>query len=95
MNGQRVTASLSMVKGQSASEVALISYDRPSDLPSAYDLWDRWHLVRGTHVRFLALPGETNETSRKSLNDALKRCLRLLSLPPPAQGKFTSHSLRI
>ena len=38
MNGQRVTARLSMVKGRSVIEFALISYDRPSDLPSAYDL---------------------------------------------------------
>ena len=51
--------------------------------------------MKGTHVRFFAFPGEPNETSRKALNDALKRCLRLLSLLPPAQRKFTSHSMRI
>lgn len=45
--------------------------------------------------RFFALPGERMSWSAGTMTRALGNCLRALEVPPPAQGKFTSHSLRI
>lgn len=91
-----ITARLSVVKEKSASNVPLVRYGRLSiDVNSPVDLWVRWSTVRGTHDRFLALPGESLEWLQRSLTDALLRQLSLLGLSAPIHGNYTSHSLRI
>lgn len=83
-------------KGRRVSNEPLITYNRiTSDVSSPLDLFDRWRSSRGKHRRFFALIGEPEEYQKESLSRALKRCLQLLSIRPPPEGKFTSHSLRL
>lgn len=90
-----IVARLSLVKGRSASGVPLVRFDRLNDLPSPIDLWHRWDSVRGSHLRYFALPGEPSAWRTTMLTEALRRCLTSLDLAPPPHGKFTFHSLRI
>lgn len=55
----KVTARLTIVKGQAASTVQIVGYGLLSnDVNSPVDLLFRWSNVRGMHHRFFALPGE-------------------------------------
>lgn len=91
----RITARLSVVKGQSASRVQSVAYDRVGDMASPLDLWWRWKQVRGSHPRFFALPGEARTWTQGTLSSSLRHCLDLLGITDPPHGKFSSHSLRI
>lgn len=83
-------------KGRRASNEPLVSYCRVSrEVSSPMDLFKRWDQSRGNHVRFFGMSGEPEAYQKESLTRALSRCLDALSITPPADGKFTSHSLRI
>lgn len=90
-----IVTRLSVVKGQPASRVQAVRYDRLGTLHSPVDLFRRWHAGRSAHVRFFALPGEQSTWTSGLLNRALRACLTLLKVSDPPFGKYTSHSLRI
>ena len=95
INDFKVTARLSVVKGQSASRVPLVAYYRRGDMASPIDVLQRWTTARGRHPRFFGMPGEPVEWPRQGLTGAVKGVLQDLDIEPPPRGKFTSHSLRI
>lgn len=97
LDGNAMTARLSLVKGKQASQAALVRYERWNNLPSPVDLWLRWQHARGNHSRFFGLDGEQeyNPNAGGGLTRSLQNCLEILQITAPPGGKFTSHSLRI
>jgi len=95
LSPEEMKVRLTVVKGREASLVPLANYTRLGELSSPLDLWLRWAGCRGEHPRFFALPGERMSWSSGSLTRALGNCLHQLGVTPPAEGKYTSHSLRI
>lgn len=90
-----VVARLSVVKGQPASQVQTVRYDRLGPLLSPLDLWHRWHIARGSHDRFFALPGEQVAWTSGLMTRCLRNCLNALGVSDPPFAKYSSHSLRI
>ena len=95
ISNEALNVRLSVVNGRSASTVPLVAYHRLPHLTSPWDTIIRWKHSRGGHDRFFGLPGEGSSGSPGQLSRALTNCLHALDVQAPAQGNFTSHSLRI
>ena len=96
IEGNDMTARLSYWKGRKASTEPLVKYSRVyTDVSSALDLFKRWMQSRGDHMHLFAMDAEPETYAKESFTSALLRCLHALCIQAPAEGKYTSHSMRI
>lgn len=84
-----LTCLLLVVKGPSASSVELVRYTKHGHETSPLDIWERLMAMRGEHVRFFEIPGDSVVLLPQFLDSALQRILVRFSLNAPRSGKYS------